>query len=321
MKRFKVLLVIVLALAGCGRSNGVTEHEILTNASTTVLAAGGRFSNPKWSPDGRKILVEHFEQWEYLEIRDESGELLESQKLQRGGDQPQWMGSNPIYRESRKSGPGRRSTSILAFGSPDAPLLTLEGSAYFSWTRDGRIAAVALNPGPGTVGEEQKPVDVYLFTPETEDIRFLWSAGSTILSAYMSPSGRYVAVEYQDGDTAWVAALIEVDTGHSRELWRVPWPGRTISALTWSPDEEFIGARYSAQSESGFYLLDPMGQAPPVRISATAMVRPDWSPAGDRIVYGTVGYPGENELRIFHLPTDWREQVEKLREEQQSQAG
>jgi len=311
-----VLMVLVLALAGCGRSVGAPEPEILTNASTSVLATGGRFSNPKWSPDEQKILVEHFEQWEYLELRNESGELLTRQELIHGGDRPQWMGDQQVYRDASWLGQGSPHT-IIRIGNSRRTLFALDGIADFTWTRDGMSAAVALSPGPARNGQKQRPTDVYLFNPKTEELRFLWTAGSTILSAYMSPSGRYVAVEYQDGETAWVVAVIEVSTGVSRELWRVPWPGRTISALTWSPDEEFIGARYSAQSESGFYLLDPMGQAPPVRISRTAMVRPDWSPVGDRIVYGTVGYPGENELHIFHLPPDWREQVESLRDEQQ----
>jgi len=318
VRNFSTLLLLFAVLTGCSRPMETSEPAILTGARTVLLASGGRFLFPKWSPDGKKILVEHFEQWEYLEIRDTSGKLLESQKLDRVAGPPQWMGTQAVNREPPQTGE-RKRTIFRAFGQKSA-LLTFEGTAHVTWSRDGNLAAVALSPAYTLKGQEQKPTEVYLFNSANEELRFLWTAGSTALSTYMSPSGRYVAVDYRDGESAWVVAIIEVETGRSRELWRVPWPGRAIGNLTWSPDEAFIGARFSAsQSEAGFYLLDSKGRFPPVRISTLDLVFPDWSPTGDQIVYTTVGYPGENELRMLNLPTNWREQVVKLQQEQESE--
>ncbi|HWM90652.1 MAG TPA: hypothetical protein VN493_07790 [Thermoanaerobaculia bacterium] len=246
----------------------------------------GRESRPTFSPDGRRIAfyqpspeTNRIELW--MMNADGTGRVRLSEEGTFASGQPIWMaGGSQIAFLSRAKGPAAvwkridlESRAVDTVAQPDEA---------WTWTRpspDGRRLAIELADPEGTVNTWVLPSLDGEPRQITSDPEF---AGSPIWSR----NGDLLAVRLRRGSDGQIG-LIPADGG---PLEQVTSGLNVVSQPGWSPDDRKL---VFAAERDGFWNLwwasrdgGPLHRVTDLPKKFNLYLRfPDWSPAGDRIVY------------------------------------
>jgi len=303
--RRKVFAISVLALllVGCTRR----PDPFLVDDTK------GHHSHPVWSPDGNSLaFILDSDLWLMSSLSGHhkqriTGEFFTTKS--RDAQLATWLPDGRIaYVEW---------ASDLDIGLPDRSVRLYDPkNRRTTVVKQGlnRIDALARSP----LGNEE----VWLIMDSSPDVR---SPGSNSAYRLDIKTGTLTSLPFLPtdrglSDLKWIPGsdrvayvlkqrlyVVDLKTGDTIDL---PDGTDDVGAIAVSPNGRWIAFRRYATSRNGrrggTFVVDANLHNPPHQLSSVEMVSLDWSPDGTKLVYTTVGAPGQNELRLFEVPAEFQ---------------
>lgn len=254
----------------------------------------GVYDYPKWSPDGKKIVVQFEENLWIIGLDDYSWNKITNEKIYRTQrpliwDKPEEI--NYLNSDYKKDfGNNDAIHTINLANKTDTILLkslpTING---LSWNPS--IPSQLLVG----VNESKSGFVLYLYDFKKNTRIELIKNGS---DPKWSPDGKLIVYENRDG-----IYVYNVNTKITKLIYKRQKEGEFLESLTLSPNGKWIAYRGGPSKETnGIYILPIDGSSPPEHILNAGVAHLDWSPQGDKIVFTTINTPSASEIYIMDVP-------------------
>jgi hypothetical protein len=244
----------------------------------------GLYEEPSWSSDGK-----HFAVWYEGDMWIVNSDTYEREKvLSRKGfniaDALSWRNKEKIYYSD--------NSSPLRFFD----LITKRDHVVIKDDREV-VSTLSVNPMDNNqvaIQYAEPKIGLYNLTKK----KVQWIEG---YSACWSFDGKFVF--YKKEKKIYV---VNVLTGKSTIVkLRADFFGY-ITNLRVSSDGKWIAFYGETATSRGIYISPLDGSGLPEQIIEESNINFDWSPAGDKIIYITVGGPRSNELFLLNVPVKFR---------------
>lgn len=271
-------------VAASGGEAAIEVLKVSGGGPSTVVSGGGRLRNPRWSKDGRRLLLggDLNGAWDLWISGLSSGRLTRLTDDDDREMDPSWSlaTGDVLYVAEEASG-----TTLRLLEPETKRTLRLGGGGAGSrdtepaWSPDARQMAF--------VSERGGSRDIWVGPIGGGEPKRLTTLAGSETHPSWSPDGQWIA--------------FASDQGKGSEIWKIPLAGGAPVRLSqlkegftgdtqpdWSPSGNYIAfTRALSAGGSDVYMITPDGQNPfPIRRGSGARIMdPAWSPSGEHLAY------------------------------------
>jgi len=292
-----------------------------TGGKAALVSHGGFPTQPRWSPDGKRIfhtndVDERSGDWEKYSLAVVPAEGGEVKTIPIQFDEkivkPAWGGGNNVSPDGKTivfSGQTKKDTSWhwqiwtlpVAGGKPkqltQTPASVLNG--FPRWSPDGKTIAYVRARDDKNYFKGFREVNIYIIPVNGGDPKALTSESDNVSFCPIawSPDGKLIAYFSTDEEDlkAGILKILSVNDSVSRVVAKVQTAHVNIE-LAWSPDSKRVAFNYAPKSYGKTIRVISIDDGSTVDIETDLvdinMYHLDWSPDGDKFIFA--GYRGDS---------------------------